>query len=149
MRRADVRRRGDRTARPDRRRAGTAPARRTRPARGRAARSGPRGEPAAAGLRRPAPWPGGPAPRGGGAVALRSRRAGGREARQAGDAPGAMLPAMSEPSGTAICLIRAEHQSEGLLITVLVTPNVAARTTRRPVTFSDDQDALAAVADFL
>lgn len=56
---------------------------------------------------------------------------------------------MSEPSGTAVCVIRAERQSEGLLITVLVTPDVAARTTRPPLTFVDERDALAAVADFL
>ncbi len=56
---------------------------------------------------------------------------------------------MSEQSGTAVCVIRAERQSEELLITLLVTPDVAARTTRPPLAFSDDRDPLAAVADFL
>ena len=53
------------------------------------------------------------------------------------------------PSQAAVCILRVEVESWGLLITMTVNRDIAGGTTEPPVRFSDTDEATAAVAAFL
>jgi hypothetical protein len=52
-------------------------------------------------------------------------------------------------SATSVCVVRAERQPNGLLITLLTTLDIASGLEAPPQRFSDVTAALAAVAAFL
>jgi hypothetical protein len=55
----------------------------------------------------------------------------------------------SRPGRTAVCILRVEVESGGMVITMTVNRDVANATAERVTRFSDIRDATAAVAAFL
>jgi hypothetical protein len=53
------------------------------------------------------------------------------------------------PSRAAVCILRVEAESWGLLITMTVNRDIASDTAEPSVRFSDTGEATAAVAAFL
>ena len=53
------------------------------------------------------------------------------------------------PSRAAVCILRVEEESWGLLITMTVNRDIASRSAEPLVRFSDIEEATAAVAAFL
>jgi hypothetical protein len=53
------------------------------------------------------------------------------------------------PSRAAVCILRVEVESWGLLITLTVNRDIAGGTAEPPTRFSDTEEAAAAVAAFL
>ena len=60
-----------------------------------------------------------------------------------------LLPMQKHPSRAAVCILRVEEGSWGLLITMTVNRDIASGTTEPPIRFSDTEEATAAVATFL
>lgn len=56
---------------------------------------------------------------------------------------------MDQGTKTAVCLLRAERQFDGLLITMVVTQDIATGVQEPPRHFVDAANAVAAVAAFL
>lgn len=56
---------------------------------------------------------------------------------------------MSRATATAVCLLRAERQTDGLLITMLATQDITTGLQDPPRRFLDVGSAVAAVAAFL
>ena len=56
---------------------------------------------------------------------------------------------MDHGTETAVCLLRTERQSDGILITMLVTRDVATGVQDPPRHFADVGSAVDAVAAFL
>jgi hypothetical protein len=55
----------------------------------------------------------------------------------------------SRPGQAAVCILRVEVESWGLVITMTVNRDVASADTERVTRFSDPREAVAAVAAFL
>ncbi len=55
----------------------------------------------------------------------------------------------SRPAPAAVCIVRVEEESWGLVITLTVNRDVAAATAEKVTRFSDPGAAAAAVAAFL
>lgn len=55
----------------------------------------------------------------------------------------------SRPAPTGVCIVRVEPHGQGLRLTVTVNPDIAARSTEKPSSFTEVGAALAAVEDFL
>lgn len=53
------------------------------------------------------------------------------------------------PAPTGVCIVRVEPHGQGLRLTVTVNPDIAQRSTEKPHHFTEVDDALAAVEDFL
>jgi hypothetical protein len=53
------------------------------------------------------------------------------------------------PSQAAVCILRVEVESRGLLITMTVNRDIASGTAEPALRFSDTEKATAAVAAFL
>jgi hypothetical protein len=52
-------------------------------------------------------------------------------------------------SRAAVCIVRVEAESWGLVITVTINPNIAELPAEPATRFFDTKDATAAVAEFL
>ena len=53
------------------------------------------------------------------------------------------------PAPTGVCIVRVEPHGQGLRLTITVNPDIAARSTEKPHSFTEIGDALVAVEDFL
>ena len=60
-----------------------------------------------------------------------------------------LLPMRRHPSRAAVCVLRVEVESWGLLITLTVNRDIASGTAEPPIRFSDTEEAATAVAAFL
>jgi hypothetical protein len=60
-----------------------------------------------------------------------------------------LLPVPNRPVQTAVCILRVEAESWGLVITMTVNRDVANTVTESVTRFSDPEEAAAAVAAFL
>jgi hypothetical protein len=94
-----------------------------------------------------------PQPNSGWASAADATGAGGHRAtagRRRSDSSRYMLKLMPRRrSRTAVCIVRVEAESWGLVITVTINRDVANASAEPAVRFSDTRDATAAVAEFL
>jgi len=60
-----------------------------------------------------------------------------------------LLSMRRHPSRAAVCILRVEEESWGLLITMTVNRDIASGHADLPIRFSDAEEAAAAVTAFL